>query len=204
MNDIAEQFASPLSNFPETALKAVEKASGIPAWLTLAEKISLALGAHSLPPGSVIAETGCLYGGSTAILALASKPGCKVFSFDDFSWNPFPERSPNCREKVIGNLAGVGADLSKVEIVAGDSRVTMLAHGICPRMVFVDGGHSKEFVSSDIGYAKLHADIVFVHDYENLAWPEVCRESQKLLGDFRLAATVDSMGIFLRNVEVKQ
>lgn len=59
----------------------------IPSWTSTIEREKLAELSAEVPPTGTIVEIGCLYGGSTAVLAL-SNPSALVRSIDNFSWTP--------------------------------------------------------------------------------------------------------------------
>lgn len=141
----------------------LEKASSIYSITTEAERLCLAELAREVPDQGLIVEIGCLYGGVTAVLALA-QPYAAVIAIDDFSWHP-DELPVNSVALVMENMDKVGAD--NVTIIAGDSR-TM--HKIWSReidLLWIDAGHSFDYVWSDLSNFGPWSNVIALHDYKN-------------------------------------
>jgi len=138
----------------------------IPAWTSPEERELLTQLAKDVPAGGLILEIGCLYGGTSAVLALAA-PKANMISIDDFSWSPegYGESSP---ERTRENLAKVGA--KNTEVIKADSREVCKTWNTHINLLWVDGGHSFEFVYSDLHNFGRFADVIAVHDYKNPAW----------------------------------
>lgn len=138
----------------------------IPAWTSPDERELLTRLAKEVPPGGLILEIGCLYGGTSAVLAL-SAPKARLISIDDFSWSPdgYGESSP---ERTRENLAKVGA--KNTEVIKADSRQAWKTWDEQIHLLWIDGGHSFEFVYSDLYNFGKFADVIAVHDYKNPAW----------------------------------
>ncbi len=153
------------------AEKAKQKAESIPSWIEPNEKEALFELATKVPKkNGQIVEVGSLYGGSTAFLGLGA-PKAKITIFDDFSWNPLPEIK-NSRETLLNNLEKVGLK-NEIEIRAGDSRETAKDWQGRIDLLWIDGGHSFEFIHADLMNLGPHAKVIACHDYDNPAWPTI-------------------------------
>jgi MMP 1-O-methyltransferase len=151
----------------ETAL---DIAQVIPTWMERQEKELLFALAQEVPANGTVVEVGCLYGGSTALIGLG-QPLASIHIFDDFSWSPL-ETMLASRETLLTNLEKVGVP-NEVAVTVGDSRETG-KHWQWPiDLLWVDGGHSLEFVSSDLANFGPHAKVIACHDYDNPAWPTI-------------------------------
>jgi MMP 1-O-methyltransferase len=142
----------------------------IPTWLSPEEKLKLAeLAIEFDKTGSKIVEVGSLYGGSTALLALGA-PHAIVVTHDDFSWSPegYGQASAS---KVKENLRWLG--ITNVVIVEGDSRITASGWKDPIDLLWIDGGHSVEFVLSDLNNLGPHAKVIALHDYGNPSWTTI-------------------------------
>lgn len=138
------------------------KASPIYSITTDAERLCLSQLAMEVREGGFIVEVGTLYGGTTAILA-KSAPKARVVSIDDYSWTP--DGIPNTPVLVRERLDNVG--VKNVELLAGDSRVICKGWKAHIDLLWIDGGHSFEFVYSDLHNFGAHADVIALHDYDN-------------------------------------
>lgn len=136
---------------------------------TQEERDCLAELAKEVPDNCAIVEIGTLYGGTTVVLAQA-QPHAAVITIDDYSWHPDPEplTSPSL---VRDNLDKFNID--NVTIVSGDSREVgkMWAREIS--LLWIDGGHSFDFVHNDLLNFGKHAQVIALHDYKNPAWPTI-------------------------------
>lgn len=141
----------------------VERAQSIYSITTEAERTCLAELATEVPDQGLIMEIGCLYGGVTAVLALAS-PFARVVSIDDFSWHPegMPVNSPML---VMENLQKLGID--NVTVIEGDSRAQHQHWNRKIDFLWIDGGHSFEFVRSDLFNFAKWCEVIALHDYKN-------------------------------------
>jgi predicted O-methyltransferase YrrM len=130
---------------------------------TEAERGCLAQLAREVPDQGLMVEIGCLYGGVTAVLAL-SNPSAAVIAIDDFSWHP--EGMPvNSAAMVLDNMRSVGVD--NVTIIEGDSRGQHKAWARKIDLLWIDGGHSFEYVRSDLFNFAKWCEVIALHDYEN-------------------------------------
>jgi precorrin-6B methylase 2 len=142
-----------------------ETSEPIQTLTTWGERELLSLLAAEVPVGGLILEIGTLYGGVTSILA-KSAPTASVYSIDDYSWTP--DGVPNSPEQVYGSLAKLGVD--NVELIQGDSREICKTWDKRINFLFIDGGHSFEFVYSDLYKFGGFAEVIALHDYKNPVW----------------------------------
>jgi predicted O-methyltransferase YrrM len=150
--------------------KAIAQAGIIPTWLEQDEREALFDLAGEVPAGGQIVEVGCLYGGSTALLGLGA-PTAKITIFDDFSWSPLPDMPAG--PKTLGaNLEKAGVK-NDVTIMPGDSRVMAQGWDAPIDLLWIDGGHSYDFIFSDLTNLGPHAQVIACHDYDNPAWPSI-------------------------------
>lgn len=150
--------------------------SPVPSWTEQIEQDQLALLAKEVPAGGTIVEIGCLYGGTTAVMALAN-PEALITSIDEFSWTPegCPPATP---ERFLANMKDIGA--SNVSVIVMDSRDAAKTWTKPIDFLFIDGGHSYEFVYADLcNFAPL-ARKVALHDYNNPFWATI----KKAVDDF--------------------
>jgi hypothetical protein len=143
----------------------------IPTWLSEAEKLRLAMFAQEVPAGGTIVEVGSLYGGSTALLALG-QPEATVYAHDEFSWSPIAER-PASAQEMSKNLKALG--IENVRIVEGDSRITGKAWKGPIDLLWIDGGHSYEYVHADLENFGPWARRIVLHDWQNPGWASVTK-----------------------------
>lgn len=149
---------------------AQEKSKHIPTWMELIEQEMLFKLAQEVPPGGTIVEVGCLYGGSTAMLGHGC-PDATIHIFDEFSWSPDPNMKAG-RETLMCNLEKAGVP-SEIILTVGDSRQTGKFWSAPIDLLWVDGGHSLEFIESDLANFGPHAKVIACHDFDNPAWPTI-------------------------------
>jgi precorrin-6B methylase 2 len=180
--------------------EAVQRASEIPAWTEINERELLARLAREVPADGHIVEIGALYGSVTAVLALAN-PAARITSIDNFSWTPpgYPEAS---YERMMENLKGLG--ISNVMVVADASENVASLWQWPIELLWIDGGHSFEYVSSDLTHFGKFAKVIALHDYDNPVWPDIRQAVDKFLleqkGNFQLRGLV-GMVATLRRIE---
>jgi len=155
-----------MSNFD----KVLEKCQHIPTWMELIEQDKLFSLATEVPPGGTIVEVGCLYGGSTALLGHGC-PTATIHVFDEFSWSPSPDMKAG-RETLMTNLEKAGVP-NEIILTEGDSRQTGKFWNAPIDLLWVDGGHSLEFIESDLTNFGPHAKVIACHDYDNPGWPTI-------------------------------
>lgn len=150
----------------------------IPSWTSEEERAQLRLLASEVPDGGHIVEIGCLYGGTTYELAVGN-PKVKVTTIDDFSWTPenMPKATPELADK---NLKDRG--ITNVFILVGKSAQVAKEWKEPIDLCFIDGGHSFEFVNTDIRAFAKHSQVIALHDYHNPAeWMGVTRAVDEFL-----------------------
>lgn len=147
----------------------IEQAGAIPSWTSEAERREVLKLARRVKPGGLIVEIGGLYGGMTAVMGLA-RPQAKITVIDDFSWHPIAER-PASEQELMRNVNLVG--VTNVTVQAGDSREIGRAWNERIDLLWVDGGHSYEYVHSDLVNFGPHAQVIACHDWKNPFWPTI-------------------------------
>lgn len=147
---------------------------------TAEERALLAELAASVPDGGLILEIGCLYGGTTQVLAKAA-PKARIVSMDDFGWHPegYPENSP---ELFMSNMESVG--VKNVSVIKADSRQAWKDWDRHIDLLWIDGGHSYEFVYSDLWNFGKFAAVIAVHDYKNPAWLSIEKAIEAFMSKF--------------------
>jgi len=171
----------------------MKKASPIPTWLSDEEKLRLATMAMEVPPGGTIVEVGALYGGSTALLALG-QPEAAVYTYDDFSWSPIGDRPPASAGQLNRSLQDLG--IRNVRIVEGDSRETGKLWQGPIDLLWLDGGHSYEYIHADLANFGPWAKRIACHDWQNPAWEPVTKAITDFLrehAEWRIGAVVDML-----------
>jgi predicted O-methyltransferase YrrM len=177
----------------------LHKANSILSITTWEERECWANLAAQVPEGGRIVEIGALYGGVTAVLALAA-PAASVFTIDNFSWHP-EGHPPTSAELLREHMDSVGA--RNVYIIQGDSREIGMdqAFGHID-MLCIDGGHSYEFVFVDLMLFGTRSDVIALHDYDNPSWPTVkdaVNDFLKLMdGKFELTNVVGQVATLRR------
>ena len=180
-------------------MNVIDQAARIYSITTVEERECLAALAQEVPDQGLMVEIGCLYGGVTAVLAL-SQPHAAVIAIDDFSWHPegMPVNSPAL---VMDNLQKVGAD--NVTIIAGDSRSQHKDWSRKINFLWIDGGHSFEFVHSDLFHFSGWCDVIALHDYQNPAeWMGITKAVTMFLeshADWRMEKVVGMIVVLRRN-----
>ena len=179
----------------------VAMANAIYSITTEAERTCLAELAQEIPDQGIIVEIGCLYGGVTAVLALA-QPNAAVIAIDDFSWHP--DGMPvNSAAMVMENMEKVGAD--NVKVLIGDSREIYKVWTVDKiDLLWIDAGHSFEFVWSDISNFGPWSNVIALHDYQNPAeWMGITKAVTLFLEkhpDWRMDKVVDMVCVLRRVV----
>jgi len=157
-----------------TILKRAEKVRPL---TEIDERECLARCAMEVPDDGRIVEIGCLYGGTTAVLALA-KPTAEVITIDVYDWHP-PDDVPTSPELLLQNMAGIGAINVHVHPI-GDSLVAWKTWKLDIDFLFIDGGHSYEWVFNDLSHYSAFSKVMACHDYDNPFWPSI----RKAVEDF--------------------
>lgn len=143
--------------------------NAVPSWTSVAEREELASLAGEVKPGGSIVEVGALYGGVTIILGKAN-PQAEITVVDNFSWSPIEER-PASKEELLRNVITFG--VKNVTVKVGDSRVIGKKWKEPIDLLWIDGGHSYEFVRADLESFGVHAQVIACHDWDNEFWPDI-------------------------------
>lgn len=155
--------------------------------------------AECVPDGGLIVEIGCLYGGTTQILAKHA-PGARIVSIEDFGWSPagYPK---NSAELFMENMRRVGAD--NVRVMHADSRKAGREWREHIDLLWIDGGHSYPYVYSDLYTFGQWADVIALHDYKNPEWLSVEKAVEVFVAKFPqwTLETVIGMVAVLRRVQ---
>jgi Predicted O-methyltransferase len=160
-------------------VKAVDKAQIVRPLTEINERECVARLAAKVPDGGLIVEIGTLYGGMTAVMGLANKKA-RIITIDNFSWHPADD-VPTSKKLVLENMTKVG--VKNVEVMQGDSRVIGKSWKDLIDLVFIDGGHSFDWVYPDLCNFAPHAQVVALHDYDNPFWKTIRKAVEKFLGE---------------------
>ena len=177
----------------------IQQASVIPSWTSIEEREKLVQLAQEVPVGGSILEIGCLYGGATALFGIA-RPDVDIVAIDNFSWSPegYP---PVSRSLVCANMTQVGVE--NVRVVAIDSGTEGLAELFKPDLLWIDGGHSYEFIHSDLVNFGPRARVVSMHDYNNPEpWMGIRQATDDFLSEhpeFYLSEIIGMVAVLRRN-----
>src|SRR5690606_13040831 len=128
-------------------IEAVQVAQVVRPLTEINERECVAKLAEAVKPGGLIVEIGCLYGGMTAVMGLAARKSVHIVTIDDFSWHPADD-VPTSPELLLANMAKVG--IQDVEVIKGDSREIGPAWDRPIDLLWIDGGHSFEYVRADL------------------------------------------------------
>jgi precorrin-6B methylase 2 len=172
-------------------IDAVEIARVVRPLTEINERECVARLAADVPPGGSIVEIGSLYGGMTAVLGLAN-PEAKIVSIDDYSWHPADD-VPTSKELLLANMKRVG--VTNVKAREGDSRVIGKTWKKAIDLLWIDGGHSYDYVHSDLENFGPHAQVITVHDYKNPAWATIEQAINDFIVDHPEWAVVDVVGM---------
>lgn len=177
--------------------KAVDKAQVVRPLTEIVERECVAQLAYVVKPGGLIVEIGALYGGMTAVMGLANKKA-KIITIDDFSWHPADD-VPTSAALVLENMDRIG--VKNVEVIEGDSRVIGKSWDKAIELLFVDGGHSFDYVYPDLSNFAPHAQVIAAHDYANPFWVTVREAVDRFLAEhpeWYLAEVVESLAVLRR------
>lgn len=119
-----------------------------------------------LPESGVFVEFGTLFG-LTAKAVVAARPGLRVISVDNFSWNPFG-LPPSVHEAFTRRILGQELATGRVAIFRGTSAEFRGDCTRAPDAVFFDALHQYEPVRDEIAWAKrIGVKMIMGHDYGN-------------------------------------
>jgi len=181
----------------EEIIKKAEKAA--PSWTSPAERNEMIDLAKQVREGGLIVEIGGLYGGMTAVLGL-SNPNAQIVVIDEFSWNPIKELKASAA-LLLSNCNGAG--VNNVRVITGDSRVVGKTWNQPIDLLWIDGGHSYEFVKSDLDHFGPHAARIALHDYGNPFWKTIQQavdDFLKVHPEWRFDHNVETVGVLERVV----
>lgn len=176
-------------------IKQAEQAA--PSWTSEAEREELIRLAQGVKAGGLIVEVGGLYGGMTAVMGL-SNPQARIVVVDNFSWSPI-EDQPASKERLLENVAKCG--VSNVSVKAGDSRVIGKRWKESIDLLWIDGGHSYEFVKADLDNFGKHAQVIALHDFDNPFWATIRQAVEDYLSEhpeWKLDHTVETVAVLAR------
>ena len=179
---------------------AVEKARVVRPLTEINERECVARLAAQVPPNGIIFEIGCLYGGMTAVLGLAN-PKASLITLDDFSWHPADD-VPTSRELLYANMEKVG--VKNVELLEGDSREIGKNWSSPIDLLWIDGGHSFEYVYQDICNFGTHAQVIALHDFNNPVWASIRQAVEKFISnhaEWRIDEVVGTVVVLRRQVQ---
>lgn len=142
----------------------------IPVWTQPHEIALIRELAACVPEHGLMVEVGALYGGVTAEMLLAAPKSARLIVVDDFSWTP-----DGCETASVDVLR---RNLKKMkiknfEIIEGDSRLIGGSWEQPIDYLRIDGGHSYDFVRSDLETFGVHASVISLHDYGNPFWKTI-------------------------------
>lgn len=171
----------------------------VPSWTSVPERLKLAGLAGEVKPGGSIVEIGALYGGMTIVMSL-SNPQAKITVIDDFSWTPPGyEARPASKEELRRNLRAF--EVTNVTVKEGDSREIGPKWKKPIDLLWIDGGHSYEFVHADLVNFAPHAQVVACHDWDNPFWPSIRQAVMDFLhehDEFEISESVETVVVLRR------
>ena len=167
-----------MSTLPRISeVEAVEAARVVRPLTEINERECVARLASEVMPGGLIVEIGCLYGGMTAVMGLAN-PEARITTIDDFSWHPADD-VPTSRALLYINMEKIG--VNNVTCIEGDSRELGRDWNELIDLLWIDGGHSFDYVWQDLKNFGPHAQVIALHDYDNPAWKSIRQAVEKFL-----------------------
>jgi hypothetical protein len=188
-----------IPNVKISDVEAVEKAKVVRPLTAINERECVARLAEKVPAGGSIVEIGCLYGGMTAVMGLAN-PQARIVTIDDFSWHP-EDDVPTSGELLLENMQKVG--VANVIVMEGDSRTIGPAWKQPIDLLWIDGGHSFDYIWQDLKNFGPHAKVIAVHDFDNPAWKDIRHAVERFLGihyQYELGETVGTVAVLRRGL----
>lgn len=167
-----------------------------PSWTSEAERVELIRLAREVRENGHIVEIGGLYGGMTAVIGLAN-PSARITVIDEFSWDP--NNMGASAKTLLTNVARAG--VGNVEVITGDSRRVGQVWESPIDLLWIDGGHSYEFVKSDLDRFGPHAARIALHDWENEFWKTVRTAVEDFLQahpEWKFSHNVDMVAVLER------
>jgi hypothetical protein len=173
-----------------------------PSWTSEAERNELCNLAREVSVNGLIVEIGGLYGGMTCVLGLAN-PSARIVVVDEFSWSPREDMKAS-PELLLHNVHAAG--VNNVKVIKGDSREIGKTWTDAIELLWIDGGHSYEFVKSDLDKFGPHAQRIALHDYDNDFWPTIHRAVDDFMDanpQWELDHTVELVAV-LERIQVRE
>ena len=158
---------------------AVNNAQVVRPLTEINERECVARLAAEVKAGGLMVEIGCLYGGMTAVMGLAN-PKAEIISIDDFSWHPNDD-VPTSPELLMANMGRVG--VTNVQVITGDSREIGKIWDKQIDFLWVDGGHSFDYIYKDLCNFGPFAQVIAAHDYGNPYWPSIQEAVEKFVSE---------------------
>ena len=138
----------------------LKQVSFIPSWISENEKWDMYQQACQVPVGGKITEIGCLFGSSTACLALGA-PTAEIVSYDNFCWQPIPVYIAS-EESTLDRLSKIG--IKNVKIINADS-MALPAQTEPIDLLWIDANHQFEYVLNDLDKFGPVSKVILLHDY---------------------------------------
>jgi len=159
---------------------------------TAAERNKLSELAKEVPNNGCIVEIGALYGGVTAVLGLAA-PNTRIYAIDNFSWHP--ENMPvTSKALLLDNMKSIG--VKNVLVLEMTSKEAMRNWNRNIDLLWIDGGHDFKTVYFDLYNFSMCADVIAMHDYRNILWPDIEQAVKIFLSadsNWRISEVVDQL-----------
>jgi len=129
-----------------------------------------------------IIEIGTLFGFTTQLMAACKRPGQKLITIDNFSWNPFALPTADHREFTQRSLHYC-LKHADVTLFEGMSKAFFKDYaGPPPALIFIDAAHDYESVKRDIQMGLGSAPKVLSgHDYNEIS-PGLVKAVTETLG----------------------
>jgi len=162
--------------------------SSLAGQISLDEAQLLADLVRSSDPSRPIVEVGTLFGHSTMVLAMAKRREQRLFTVDNYFWNPLGVRPQVHRAITRGRLKQA---VDEHNVVIKDCSASEFYASYAeppPALFFCDADHSYEAVHADLTWAlQVGATIICGDDYEPKYHPGVVRAVDELGGAERLS-----------------
>jgi predicted O-methyltransferase YrrM len=154
-----------------------------PGHVTLKEGRFLADLARQSDPSGPMIEIGTLFGFSTLILALSKTPGQRLYTVDNYCWNPLG-LSPGAHIAATRAVLREAIAQDDVVLVARDKEAFYREYdGPPPSLFFCDADHSYAATRRDLEWARsVGAQIICGHDYDRTREPGVVQAVEEAGG----------------------
>jgi hypothetical protein len=113
-----------------------------------------------------LVEFGTLFGVTARLIVATARPGQRVITIDNFSWNPFGLPA-KVHERFARGVLRTELAEGRVELCVSTSAAFRRDYrGPVPALVFLDADHSYEAVRDEIAWARsLGVPLICGHDY---------------------------------------